>query len=297
MMHPIPGGAAAKPFVTHHEALDMDLFMRIAPELYLKRLLVGGFDRVYEIGRAFRNEGIDTRHNPEFTILEAYQAYTDYVGMMDLVEEIIQKTAFIVEISLKDKNIEMLELLKKPFSRCSLDELFLKHLNMNYYELCQKNSWREVAFSLNLSIPADMPDHKCFEKIFDEKLLPHLPKVAIVYDYPKAFSPLAKSRDDAPFIADRFELFFNGEEIANAYSEQNDPEIQRDCFMDQAKKKQAGDEEAMPVDEEYLIALEYGMPPAGGLGIGIDRLVMHLTNTPSIREVILFPLLRPESST
>lgn len=294
MMQPVPGGAAAKPFITHHETLDMDLYMRIAPELYLKRLLVGGMERVYEIGRAFRNEGIDTRHNPEFTILEAYQAYTNYEGMMDLVEEIIRTAAkeLTKEAAFKYRGREFS--LAQPFARLSLSDLFSEHTGLDYLALCRENGFRAAAQKLGLAVTAQTPDHKCFEAILDGKILPKVPNAAFLFGYPARFSPLAKQNAGHPEMAERFELFIAGEEVANAYSEQNDPDVQRKHFQEQARQRQAGDEEAMPVDEEFLIALEHGMPPAGGLGIGVDRLTMILTNTDSIREVILFPLLRPE---
>lgn len=296
MMQPVAGGATAKPFVTHHEALDTDLFLRIAPELYLKRLLVGGLERVYEIGRAFRNEGIDTRHNPEFTILEAYQAYTDVQGMMDLTEELIRTAAGKVvseplQVTYRGKTVT----LSEKFARLSLQDLFAQHAGLDYLALCRDGKWKDAAHKLNLSFAENTPDHKCFDLIFDEKIVPNLPGAAFVYGQPSAFSPLAKANPEKPETAERFELFIAGEEVANAYSEQNDPDVQRRHFMDQAKKRQAGDAEAMPADEEFLIALEHGMPPAGGLGIGVDRLTMILTGTDSIREVILFPLLRPHA--
>ncbi len=300
MMQPVPGGAAAKPFITHHEALDMDLYMRIAPELYLKRLLVGGMERVYEIGRAFRNEGIDTRHNPEFTILEAYQAYTNYEGMMDLVEKLIQAAA--AEVSRGDDTPRPFKYrgrefsLAEPFARLSLSDLFQEHTGLDYLALCRDNGFRAAARKLGLPVTDHTPDHKCFEAILDEKILPKLPNAAFLFGYPARFSPLAKQNAAHPEMAERFELFIAGEEVANAYSEQNDPDVQRRHFQEQARQRQAGDEEAMPVDEEFLIALEHGMPPAGGLGIGVDRLTMILTGTDSIREVILFPLLRPEGA-
>lgn len=298
MMQPVPGGAAAKPFITHHETLDMDLYMRIAPELYLKRLLVGGMERVYEIGRAFRNEGIDTRHNPEFTILEAYQAYTNYEGMMDLVEKLIQAAA--AEVSRGDDTPRPFKYrgrefsLSEPFARLSLSDLFTEHTGLDYLALCRDNGFRAAAKKLGLPVTDQTPDHKCFEAILDGKILPKLPNAAFLFGYPARFSPLAKQNAAHPEMAERFELFIAGEEVANAYSEQNDPDVQRKHFQEQARQRQAGDEEAMPVDEEFLIALEHGMPPAGGLGIGVDRLTMILTNTDSIREVILFPLLRPQ---
>lgn len=314
VLQSIPGGAAAKPFATHHNALDMTLSLRIAPELFLKRLLVGGLERVFEIGRAFRNEGIDTRHNPEFTILEAYQAYTDVNGMMDLAEELIRGAARAVGPLGRAPSSESSEGaaravgegsallftyrkvtvdLSAPFARVSLAQVFHDTLGLDYGALCRDNGWRNAAAPLGIDVDG-LPDAKCFDAILDKKVLPGLPPAAFLYGYPAAFSPLAKAPTETPDIADRFELFLCGEEVANAYSEQNDPDVQRKHFEAQARQRQAGDDEAMPADEEFLIALEHGMPPAGGLGIGVDRLTMILTGTDSIREVILFPLLRPE---
>lgn len=297
ILQAVPGGAAARPFTTHHEALDRQLYMRIAPELFLKRLLVGGLERVYEIGRAFRNEGIDTRHNPEFTILEAYQAYTDVNGMMDLTETLIRAAAQSARgclggdpglvFSYRGRSVD----LAQPFERVSLESEF-GALGLDYRGLCREGGWRAAAQKHHVDVQG-LTDAKCFDALLDEKILPHIPPAAFVYGYPAAFSPLAKAGPESPEIAERFELFLAGEEVANAYSEQNDPDVQRRHFEAQAKARNAGDAEAMPADEEFLIALEHGMPPAGGLGIGVDRLTMILTGTDSIREVILFPLLRP----
>lgn len=296
VLQSVPGGAAAKPFATHHNALDMTLSLRIAPELFLKRLIVGGLERVFEIGRAFRNEGIDTRHNPEFTILEAYQAYTDVNGMMDLAEDLIRQAALAVRpegttlpFTYRKSSVD----LAAPFARVSLAQAFNEKLGLDYGALCRDNGWRAAADQFGIDVDG-VPDAKCFDAILDKKILPGLPPAAFLYGYPAAFSPLAKAPTATPDIADRFELFLCGEEVANAYSEQNDPDVQRKHFEAQARQRQAGDDEAMPADEEFLIALEHGMPPAGGLGIGVDRLTMILTGTDSIREVILFPLLRPE---
>jgi lysyl-tRNA synthetase, class II len=296
MMQAVPGGAAARPFITKHETLKTDLYMRIAPELFLKRLLVGGMERVFEIGRAFRNEGMDTRHNPEFTIMEAYQAYTDCKGMMDLCEELIKACASQVRRGTENLLFEYRGVkadMDKPFSRLNLAELFREQLQLDYYELCRSNGWREACKQLELSVPGTAPDHKCFDAILDEKILPHVGPAAFLLGYPAAFSPLAKQSAEHPETAERFEFFLCGEEVANAYSEQNDPDVQRKHFEAQAARRTAGDAEAMPADEEFLTALEHGMPPAGGLGIGVDRLTMILTGIESIREVILFPLLRP----
>ena len=294
LMQAVAGGAAAKPFITHHAALDLPLYMRVAPELYLKRLLVGGFDRVFEIGRAFRNEGIDTRHNPEFTILEAYQAFGDVNDMMDLTEALIHQAAADTGIPASTYRGQTCD-LTQPFDRASLVDLFRDHLGLDLEELCGTNGWRAAARSKGLSAPDEATDRKCFDLLFDERILGKLARPTFVLDYPSVFSPLAKAKPGAPWLADRFELFLAQEEVANAYTEQNDPEEQRKKFREELSKRQSGDEEAMPVDDEFLQALEYGMPPAGGLGIGIDRLTMIFTGCESIREVILFPLLRPQS--
>ncbi len=308
VLQAVAGGAAAAPFTTKHNALGLDLFMRVAPELFLKRLLVGGMERVYEIGRAFRNEGIDTRHNPEFTILEAYQAYTDVNGMMDLTEDLIRSAATSVreggKSPLPDLTFTYRDWktdLSKPFQRIHLKDLFQEVCGLDYLDVCRKNSWRQEAERLGVPVTPAMPDPKCFEAFLDSRLLRKLAdpsrgdSPAFLYGYPAAFSPLAKQNPETPEIAERFELFICGEEVANAYSEQNDPDVQRKHFQEQARQRKAGNDEAMPADEEFLIALEHGMPPAGGLGIGVDRLTMILTETDSIREVILFPLLRPQS--
>jgi len=293
LMQGVPGGAAAKPFITHHEALDMELYMRVAPELYLKRLLVGGFDRVYEIGRAFRNEGIDTRHNPEFTILEAYQAYADVRDMMELSERLIQGAAQALGVHEVNYRGETCQ-IDAAFDRASLVDLFKKHLSLDLIELCQSKKWKQAAEDKGLRVPADATERKCFDLLFDERILTHLDRPSFVLDYPSAFSPLAKTKPDQPLLADRFELFIAKEEVANAYTEQNDADEQKAKFSEELAKRQSGDEEAMPVDEEFIQALQYGMPPAGGLGIGVDRLTMILTGSSSIREVILFPLLKPQ---
>jgi len=294
LMQSVPGGAAAKPFTTHHEALDLDLYMRVAPELFLKRLLVGGFEKVFEIGRAFRNEGIDTRHNPEFTILEAYQAYGDVEDMMDLSESLIHQASE----DLKIKNIsyrgESCDISQK-FAQLSLVDLFKNHLDLDFLKLCKDEGWENAPEKAGLKISPKAPARKCFDLLFDEKILPHLNQPTFVLDYPAAFSPLAKTKIDQPLLADRFELFIAKEEVANAYTEQNDPEEQAKKFKEELSKRQSGDEEAMPVDENFILALEYGMPPAGGLGFGVDRLTMIFTGSSSIREVILFPLLKPLS--
>lgn len=289
------GGAAARPFETFHHALQSKLFMRIAPELYLKRLLVGGMDRVFEIGRVFRNEGIDTKHNPEFTILEAYQAYGDYQDMMVLCEKLIAQAARACTgtdaLSIHDKSLS----LKPPFARVSMKELFLKHTGQDVLAAWREGRLREVARNLRLSVDEKSPDHKVFDHLFDTKVKPHLWEPTFVIDYPIEISPLAKKHRSDPHVVERFELFIACDEVANAYSELNDPPDQRQRMEKQMALKKTGDEEAELADEAFLMALEHGMPPAGGLGIGVDRLAMVLMGQTSIREVILFPLLKPET--
>jgi lysyl-tRNA synthetase class 2 len=289
MMQPIPGGAAARPFKTHHNALDMELYLRIAPELYLKRLLVGGMERVFEINRNFRNEGISTRHNPEFTMLECYAAYEDWQYMMDLTERLVRAAAGRAAVTYQGKNIE----LGKPFVRLSIaealrqqgvqgdlrDRAFLsKELTRHGVEHGKQQGWGALQLML-------------FETIAEK----HLVQPTFVTDFPAEVSPLSRRRDADPELADRFELFIDAKEIANGFSELNDPEDQAARFLEQARMKEAGDQEAMYYDADYIRALEYGMPPAGGMGLGIDRLVMLLTDSASIRDVILFPHMRPES--
>lgn len=294
LMQAVPGGAAAKPFVTHHEALDVDLYMRVAPELFLKRLLVGGFEKVFEIGRAFRNEGIDTRHNPEFTIMEAYQAYADVGDMMDLAELLVQNAAKALNIESSEYRGVSCRFLQK-FSRLSLVDLFKEYLKVDLLNIAAKKEWKKAADDCGLAVPKNSTDRKCFDLMFDERILMHLKNPTFVLDYPAAFSPLAKTKPDQPLLTDRFELFLAQEEVANAYTEQNDPEEQARKFKEELAKRRTGDEEAMPVDDDFIQALQHGMPPAGGLGIGVDRLAMVFTGASSIREVILFPHLRPQS--
>lgn len=295
MLQPIPGGATARPFITHHNALDMPLYLRIAPELYLKRLLVGGFERVYEINRSFRNEGMSPRHNPEFTMLEAYQAYTDIDGMIELTEGIISAAATEVLDTTEIEYQGVPVSLKTPWRRATMAELVSaaagKELSVHTptEELLAECERHEV------SVEAGWGNGKLLTELF-EKLVEHtLIEPTFVTMYPAETSPLARRNDADPELTDRFELIITGREFANAFSELVDPVDQRGRFDAQAAAKDAGDEEAMWVDEDYLRAQEYGMPPAGGLGIGIDRLVMLLTDQPSIRDVLLFPHMRPES--
>ncbi|KJS15406.1 MAG: lysyl-tRNA synthetase [Peptococcaceae bacterium BRH_c4b] len=292
MMQPIAGGAAARPFITHHNALDMKLYMRIAPELYLKRLLVGGFDRVYEINRNFRNEGISTKHNPEFTMLELYQAYADYDEMMALTEELISTVATEVLgnglISYEGVEIN----LTPPWIRLPMLEAVKTYSGLDFLSLKGEGEAYLAAKGLGLEVKPGDSWGTILNKVFEEKVEPRLIQPTFIIDYPIEISPLAKKKADQPELTYRFELFIYAREMANAFSELNDPIDQKERFRRQVEQRQAGDDEAHMMDEDYITALEYGMPPAGGLGIGIDRLVMLLTNSSSIRDVILFPLMR-----
>ncbi len=294
MMQPIPGGAAARPFITHHNALDIDLYLRIAPELYLKRLVVGGFDRVFELGKCFRNEGISSQHNPEFTMVEFYMAYADYRDLMDLTEELLSglvkeiKGSYIIEYQGKSINFS------PPFKKITFFDALTEIGNVPKEILDDEEKLRNYAKELEIDVSKIDKKGKLLAEIFEKKVEEKLIDPTIVYDFPKDISPLAKSREDNPDIVERFELFIAGREIANAYTELNDPEDQRDRFLKQLEERRKGDEEAHMMDEDYIVALEYGLPPTAGEGIGIDRLTMILTDSPSIRDVILFPTLRPE---
>lgn len=293
MMHPIPGGAAAKPFKTHHNALGIDLYLRIAPELYLKRLLVGGFERVYELNRNFRNEGISTKHNPEFTMLEFYIAYKDYQFLMSFTEELITYVCERILGTLKVPYGDFIIDFTPPWPRIKmLDALLLKGVPFDVLnDLERAISW---ARTNNIEIKKGNSLAKILDEIFKEKVEPELIQPTFIIDYPVELSPLAKRKDNDPSLTERFELFIASREIANAFSELNDPIEQSQRFLEQMKAKEKGDEEAHYMDEDFVRALEYGMPPAAGEGIGIDRLVMLLTNSHSIRDVILFPQLKPE---
>ncbi len=294
MMQPIPGGATARPFKTHHNALGVDLFLRIAPELYLKRLLVGGFERVYELNRNFRNEGISTKHNPEFTMLEFYIAYRDYQFLMSFTEELIlyvaEKTLGTLKIPYGDDIID----LTPPWPRIAmLDALTEKGVPQEIFKDREKASaW---ARANNIAVEKDMPLGKILDEILKGKVELELIQPTFIIDHPVELSPLAKRKPDNPDLVERFELFIASREIVNAFSELNDPMDQRRRFLQQVEAKAQGDEEAHSMDDDFVRALEYGMPPAAGEGIGIDRLVMLLTNCQSIRDVILFPQLKPES--
>jgi lysyl-tRNA synthetase class 2 len=292
VLQPQYGGAAARPFVTHHRALDMPLYLRIADELYLKRLVVGGFERVYEIGHDFRNEGIDRTHNPEFTMLEFYHAYADYLEMVDLVEALIVEAARAVaqDPALRDR----VPLLKPPFKRVQWVPSLNSAIGMDV--LAQSDAWlRDAARDHGVSNVDTLSRPKLLDELFQAVVERKLHEPTFVMDYPVELSPLAKPKRGNPALTERFELFANGREVANAFSELNDPLDQRRRFEAQARMQAAGDEEAPGVDEDYLRAMEYGMPPMGGVGIGLDRLYMYLTDTANIRDVILFPTLRPET--
>jgi len=294
-LQPLPGGALARPFVTHHNALDTDLYLRIAPELYLKRLVVGGFDRIFEIGKSFRNEGISLVHNPEFTMLELYWAYVDYNTIMDLVEDMIPALALEVAGSTSLKVGEEQVELKAPWPRKTVDSLLGEHLGMSLSEMRDDS---QAAKKLLQQRKIETEKRDTFATLVDKALKhvvwPKLMQPTFAVDYPLELSPLARRRPDDPSLVERFQPIIAGKEMGNAFSELNDPMDQRGRFEEQARNKAAGDDEAHVVDEDYLRALEYGMPPAGGLGIGIDRLAMLLLGVDSIRDVILFPQLRPE---
>ncbi len=295
MMHPIPGGASARPFVTHHNALDMELFLRIAPELYLKRLVVGGFERVFEINRNFRNEGLSPRHNPEFTMMEFYEAYANYRSLMDFTEGLIRHSArqalgsetFVYQGRELD--------LARPFARLTMVEAIRKyHPGFTEQQLTDADWLRGKLASMKVEVSGSVGLGTLQLLMFEETTEAELWEPTFIIDYPAEVSPLARRNDANPDITERFELFIVGREIANGFSELNDPEDQATRFMDQVKAKEAGDEEAMFYDADYIRALEYGLPPTGGCGIGIDRLVMLLTDSASIRDVILFPQMRAE---
>lgn len=292
MMHPIPGGAMAKPFVVHHNALDMDMYLRIAPELYLKRLVVGGIDRVYEINRNFRNEGLSTRHNPEFTMIEFYQAYATYEDLMDLTEDLLRKIALdICKSSTIEYQNHSFDFAKK-FDRLSVFDAILKYNPKLEKEDILKDKAKTTAQNLGIQVKESWGLGKIQIEIFEKTVETKLIQPTFITKYPAEVSPLARRNDDDPFITDRFELFIGGREIANGFSELNDAQDQAQRFKQQVLEKDLGDDEAMHYDSDYIKALEYGMPPTAGEGIGIDRLVMLFTNSNSIRDVLLFPHMR-----
>lgn len=293
ILQAIHGGAAARPFMTHHNALDMPLFLRIANELYLKRLIVGGFEGVFEFAKNFRNEGIDRTHNPEFTGLEIYVAYKDYNWMMDFTEEMIEKVAIDVNGTTKTTVGEREIDFKRPFKRITMFEAIKEHTGIDISAM-NENEIREVCKKLHIDVDNNMGKGKLIDEIFGSKCEMHYIQPTFITDYPIEMSPLTKKHRTIEGLVERFELFVNGKEIANAYSELNDPIDQRERFEEQMKLGERGDEEAMVIDEDFLRALEFGMPPTAGLGIGIDRLTMMMTNQASIQEVLFFPQMRPE---
>nr|WP_321354495.1 lysine--tRNA ligase [uncultured Draconibacterium sp.] len=293
ILQPIPGGAAARPFITHHNALNMPLYMRIANELYLKRLIVGGFEGVYEFAKDFRNEGMDRTHNPEFTVMEIYVAYKDYKWMMSFTEEICERVALALhgttKVQLGDNIIDY----KAPYPRVTMAEAILEHTG---YDINGKSEdeLRDICKKLDIEIDETMGKGKLIDELFGEKCEGNYIQPTFITDYPKEMSPLTKKHRDNPELTERFELMVNGKELANAYSELNDPIDQRERFEDQLKLSEKGDDEAMFIDQDFLRALEYGMPPTSGMGIGMDRLTMFMTNSPSIQDVLFFPQMKPE---
>ncbi len=296
MMQTTPGGAIARPFTTHHNALDMQLYLRIAPELNLKRLIVGGLERVYEINRNFRNEGVSTQHNPEFTMLELYRAYADYEDLIEMVEALMHGMADAVigstKITYQGEEFD----LGEPFARLTIEEVLLKYNpTLEKHRLRDRDYLVEVCEQLGIPVKDDYGPGKLQIEIFEKTGEDRLREPTFVTQFPTEVSPLSRCNDADPFVTDRFEFFVAGREIANGFSELNDPEDQAERFRAQAAHRDAGDDEAMAFDHDYIRALEYGMPPTAGIGVGIDRLVMLLTNSASIRDVLFFPHMRPES--
>lgn len=294
ILQTIPGGASARPFITHHNTLDIDMYLRIATELYLKRLIVGGFDKVYEIGRNFRNEGMDIKHNPEFTCIELYEAYTNLEGMMNITEELIRRCANKVcgtgKISYQGEEID----LEKPFRRITMIDSIKEVTGIDFNTVETDEEAQKIAKDLNIEInPIKTTRGDIIVQVFEEKVEETLRQPTFLYEYPIENSPLTKKCKDNPRMTQRFELFIGGREYANAYSELNDPIDQYERFLKQVQAREAGDEEANMMDDDFVQALEYGMPPTGGMGMGIDRLVMLLTDSASIRDVLLFPTMKP----
>ncbi|MFY9380452.1 MAG: lysine--tRNA ligase [Acutalibacteraceae bacterium] len=294
MLNTIPGGAAARPFTTHHNALDLDMYMRIAPELYLKRLIVGGMEKVYEIGRQFRNEGMSVKHNPEFTTIELYEAYTDYYGMMDITEELIRNAAKeacgTLKVSYQGVEID----LESPFTRLTMVDAVKEYAGVDFAQFIgDDEKARQVAKDLGIEIKKDACWGEILNEAFEEKVEEKLVQPTFIMDYPVEVSPLTKRKPDSPKLTERFELFITSREFANAYSELNDPIDQMERFKHQMELREAGDDEANMLDDDFVKSLEYGMPPTGGMGMGIDRLTMLLTDSSSIRDVLLFPTMKP----
>ncbi len=295
VLQPIPGGAAARPFITHHNSLDIPLYLRIANELYLKRLIVGGYEGVYEFSKDFRNEGMDRTHNPEFTVMEIYVAYKDYKWMMDFTEEMIEKVALDLhgktKVIVGDQEIDF----KRPFKRITMTDAIRESTGYDIEGL-DENGLRDVAACLNVEVTDTMGKGRIIDEIFGEKAEPHMIQPTFIIDYPVEMSPLCKKHRDNPELTERFELIVNGKELCNAYTELNDPIDQLERFKDQLKLSEKGDDEAMFIDMDFVRALEYGMPPTSGMGLGMDRLVMLMTNQTSIQEVLFFPQMKPEKS-
>ena len=293
ILHPIPGGAAARPFVTHHNALNIPLYLRIANELYLKRLIVGGFDGVYEFAKDFRNEGMDKTHNPEFTVMELYVAYKDYHWMMETTESLLEEVAIaangVAAVTVGENTIDF----KAPYPRVPILDAIKEHTSIDVSDM-DESTLRETAKKLGLEVDETMGKGKLIDALFGECCEHHYIQPTFITDYPKEMSPLTKAHRSKPGLTERFELMVNGKELANAYSELNDPIDQRERFEDQMSLSEKGDDEAMFIDQDFLRSLEYGMPPTSGIGIGIDRLTMLLTNNSSIQEVLFFPQMRPE---
>ena len=294
ILNTIAGGATARPFVTHHNTLDLDMYLRIAPELYLKRLIVGGMEKVYEMGRLFRNEGMSVKHNPEFTTIELYEAYTDYNGMMELLEDLLSKLAVELcgstDITYQGEQVSM----KKPFCRMTMIEAVEKYTGVDFGAF-MGDTEQALQAAKELGLPVKKTDRwgDILNTAFEEKVEGNLLQPTFIMDYPVEVSPLTKRKPSAPELTERFELFITRRELANAYSELNDPIDQRERFRHQLELREAGDDEANLIDEDFILALEYGMPPTGGLGVGIDRLVMLYTDSASIRDVLLFPTMKP----
>lgn len=293
LLNTIPGGAAARPFITHHNTLDIDMYLRIAPELYLKRLIVGGMEKVYEMGRMFRNEGMSIKHNPEFTMMEVYEAYNDYKGMMELTENLISTVAMetlgTTKIMYQGQEID----LTPPWNRLSMIEAVKKYSGVNFDEIKTDAEAKAAAQEKKVHVKDGMSRGEILNLMFEEFVEANLVQPTFIYDYPVEVSPLTKRKPDCPELTERFEFFITGREMGNAYSELNDPIDQKERFINQVKKRDSGDEEANMMDEDYVTALEYGLPPTGGLGIGVDRLIILLTDSASIRDVLLFPTMKP----
>ena len=294
MMQPVPGGAAARPFVTHHNALDMDLYLRVAPELYLKRLVIGGLERVFEINRNFRNEGLSTKHNPEFTMLEYYTAYADYKDQMDFMQTLLNTLAKrVLGKSVIETEGNKYD-LSKPFERMTLIESIVKYLGVDKGKLEDRKELEKIAKKLNVEKIKDVSNGKLLVEIFEKGVEDKLDQPTFIEGYPKDVSPLSRTQDEDSNYVERFELFIGGREIANGFSELNDPDEQSERFKQQVEQRASGDQEAMVFDEDYIEALEYGLPPCAGVGVGIDRLVMLFTGRSSIKDVLLFPQLKPK---